>query len=441
MKHRFSLSAFMHNRTATIIFSLVVAVIIWGSVVFGSPTLQEREIRVPVTVDLSGSYAESIGLCLIGESEFTVQVQVSGRWTVISKLTEDDLRVRAEVSTINNAGRHTLTLRASRNSAVDDYEIDSILPETLSVVCDYWDTTEFVINTNLENVKTTDANMLGTPFLDKDIFPSGKVKISGPRSVLSKVASVEARIATPATIEQTTVFDAVLVALDAEGNELDMTQCEFVDLSTLNIKVTVPVEAVGEVRFEYEIYNAPTGLAALGKDLVTISPEIVTLVGSKANVDASVEILKNLFVIDFDTLTPDNLTQVISLKEFLKPGVRVEGDINEVTVSVNVEDFATKEFELQIGSAYKNTTIKNIPEGMHAQVLPTTVKFVVVGKASYLNRLKDKDFTLELNLPDGASLGNNRANVRIHIAEDRYDDFKDMWVYYADGISCVVTLQ
>ncbi len=439
MKRRFSLNAFMHNRTASLIFSIVVAVVIWGAVVFGSPTLQERQIRVPVTVDLTGSYAESIGLCLVGDSEFSVQVQVSGRWTVISKLTEEDLRVRAEVSTINNAGKQTLTLRASRNSAEDDYEIDSILPDTISVVCDYWDTTEFSVVTNLNGTKTTDANMLGTPFLDTDMFPNGKVKISGPRSVLSKVASVQARITNPQTIEQTSVFDAELMALDADGKELDMSQCEFVDLSSLNIKVTVPVEAVRVIDFHCTVLNTPAGLAELGDKLITISPPSITVVGPLANVETFVDSVKNLTTIDFDKLKADNLTQVFSLN--LPASVRVLDGTSEVSVSINVEDFSSKEFELPIGSTLKNTKLLNVPAGMQAQALSTTVKFTVIGKTSYLNRLEPKDFTAELTLPDGATVGNHPCSLRIRITDKRYDDFKNMWVYYGDGISCVVTLQ
>ncbi|MBE6792177.1 MAG: hypothetical protein E7534_01580 [Ruminococcaceae bacterium] len=439
MKRRFSLNAFMHNRTASLIFSIVVAVVIWGAVVFGSPTLQERQIRVPVTVDLTGSYAESIGLCLVGDNEFSVQVQVSGRWTVISKLTEEDLRVRAEVSTINNAGKQTLTLRASRNSAEDDYEIDSILPDTISVVCDYWDTTEFSVVTNLNGTKTTDANMLGTPFLDTDMFPNGKVKISGPRSVLSKVASVQARITNPQTIEQTSVFDAELMALDADGKELDMSQCEFVDLSSLNIKVTVPVEAVRVIDFHCTVLNTPAGLAELGDKLITISPPSITVVGPLANVETFVDSVKNLTTIDFDKLKADNLTQVFSLN--LPASVRVLDGTSEVSVSINVEDFSSKEFELPIGSTLKNTKLLNVPAGMQAQALSTTVKFTVIGKTSYLNRLEPKDFTAELTLPDGATAGNHPCSLRIRITDKRYDDFKNMWVYYGDGISCVVTLQ
>ena len=439
MKRRFSLNAFMHNRTASMIFSIAVAVVIWGAVVFGSPTLQERHIRVPVTVDLTGSYAESIGLCLVGDSEFSVQVQVSGRWTVISKLTEEDLRVRAEVSTINNAGKQTLTLRASRNSAEDDYEIESILPDTISVVCDYWDTTEFSVVTNLNGTKTTDANMLCTPFLDTDMFPNGKVKISGPRSVLSKVASVQARITNPQTIEQTTVFDAELVALDADGKELDMSQCEFLDLSSFNIKVTVPVEAVRVIDFHCTVLNTPAGLAELGDKLITISPPSITIVGPLANVETFVDSVKNLTTIDFDKLKADNLTQVFSLN--LPASVRVLDGTSEVSVSINVEDFSSKEFELPIGSTLKNTKLLNVPAGMQAQALSTTVKFTVIGKTSYLNRLEPKDFTAELTLPDGATAGNHPCSLRIRITDKRYDDFKNMWVYYGDGISCVVALQ
>ena len=211
MSKRFSLSALMHNRKAMIIFSLLAAIAIWGAVIYGGSADEERVLRVSVPVDLTGTYAEQIGMRIIGESTFDVQVRVQGRFSVISQLTAEDVRVRVDTGTIFRTGKQTLSVTASRNSAETDYTITSCFPNTVTVTCDYWDTgLSFKVGVDTGGVKVADESQhrLGDAIPDSSLLPDGSVTLEGPRSVTSQIASIVARISDSAAISETTVFSA-----------------------------------------------------------------------------------------------------------------------------------------------------------------------------------------------------------------------------------------
>ena len=80
MKGRFSLNRILHNNRLMIVISLVLAIILWAGVVYGSGSNEKRNINLG-TYTLSfadNSYAKETGLSIIQGAEVDVQVEVSG---------------------------------------------------------------------------------------------------------------------------------------------------------------------------------------------------------------------------------------------------------------------------------------------------------------------------------------------------------------------------
>lgn len=438
MKKRFSLSALMHNRKAMIVFSLIAAVFIWGSVVYGASGDEERVLRLTVPVDLTDTYAGSLGLCVIGENTFEVQVTVTGKPSVIFQLDEEDVRVRADTSAIYSAGQKNLSVIATRNSTESDYTIASVYPSTVTVTCDYWDTgLSYKVGVDTGDVKVADEtkHRLGDAVLDTTLLPEGNVVLEGPRSVTSQIASVVARITEPASISETQSFTATLVALNEKGEEVDISACKFPGLESLDVNVTVPVWVSRMVNFTCDIQNLPAGLMGQ-KELVTISPASIVVVGPEADVVAFAESVQKLATLDFDHLAPANLMQKIPLN--IPASVRVLDDTKEVTLLVNLDGYSAKSFTLSMGTEDQNVTFSGLPAGMTATMPPQTVTFMVVGKTRQLERLDAEDFVGEIVLNDGVVAGMERYTLRI--INKAYDT---MWVCYGEdaaGISVYVTI-
>lgn len=439
MKKRFSLGALMHNRKAMIVFSLLAAIAIWGAVIYGGSADEERVLRVSVPVDLTGTYAEQIGMRIIGDSTFDVQVRVQGRFSVISQLTPEDVRVRVDTGTIFRTGKQTLSVTASRNSAETDYTITSCFPNTVTVTCDYWDTgLSFKVGVDTGGVKVADGSQhrLGDAVPDASLLPDGNVTLEGPRTVTSQIASIVARISDSASISETTVFSAELVALDANGKEVDLSDCRFTDLSSTTVNVTVPVWVSRTVDFSCALQNVPAALKDR-KGLVTISPASIVIVGPQADVDTFAESIQQIGTIDFDHLSPNDLTQRVALN--VPSSVQVLDNTTEVTMKVDLSGYTSRSFTLNIGSTEKNVSVSGIPSGMTAEVPTQAVTFTVVGEKKRLDRLTEKSFSGQITLGDSPIVGMNRYTLRIRVSGTA-----DTWVYYGEdaaGISVYVTLK
>lgn len=439
MKKRFSFGALMHNRKAMIVFSLLAAMAIWGAVIYGGSNDEERVLHVTVPVDLTGTYADQLGMRIVGESTFDVQVRVKGRFSVISQLTAEDIRVRADTGSIFRTGTQTLPVTASRNSAETDYTITSCFPNTVTVTCDYWDTgLSFKVGVDTGGVTVADGSQhrLGDAVPDTSLLPDGNVTLEGPRTVMSQIASIVARISDSAAISETTVFSADLVALDANGKEVDLSDCRFTGLSSTTINVTVPVWVSRTVNFSCALQNVPAALKDK-KNLVTVSPASIVLVGPQADVDMFAESVQQIATIDFDHLHPGNLTQKVALN--VPSSVQVLDNTSEVTLTVNVSSYVSRSFTLNIGTAEKNVTVSGIPTGMKAEVPTQAVTFTVVGEKKRLDRLTEKSFSGQITLGDSPAAGMNRYTLRI-----KCSGTEDTWIYYGEdaaGISVYVTLQ
>ena len=88
---------------------------------------------------------------------------------------------------------------------------------------------------------------LGTAAMDTATLPDSQVRIEGPKSVMSRIAKVVARVKKGATIQEDTVFEAAIVALDEDGKDIDLSTCT---LSAESVNVTVPVWLSQTVNFQ-----------------------------------------------------------------------------------------------------------------------------------------------------------------------------------------------
>ena len=105
MNSKFSLNRFLHNDRLVMIFSLILAVVVWAVVVYGPSNEQERTISgVPVTVTLGDYAAETLGMRIVEGQNMTASVKVYGRRSVIEQLTAQDILLTADTTSVISPG-------------------------------------------------------------------------------------------------------------------------------------------------------------------------------------------------------------------------------------------------------------------------------------------------------------------------------------------------
>ena len=243
MKKRFSFSRLLYNDKIMMIVSLLLATGIWFAVISGPANIEERPITVNVTIDLTNSYASQSGLHVIGEDEFDVKVTVSGAWSVITKLSEEDLRVRPDLTAVTGPGDVEIPLNVSRNSSETDYDILAVTPNAVTVTVDYWrDDVAFEIETDVTALTAAGENtMIGEPVVDKSLFPDGNAIVSGPKTVVDRIDKLVARVTAPEELSAMKQYQVPLTAVDADGNDVDLSKCEIRGFTADTVTLTVPI--------------------------------------------------------------------------------------------------------------------------------------------------------------------------------------------------------
>ena len=423
MKKRFTFSRFLNNDKLMMLVSLLVAIGIWVMVLTGPMNIVDRVVTTKVTVNLGNSYAGLSGLRVIGEAETDVQVTIEGAWSVISRIDAEDLRVSADLTAITGPGEFALPLLVSRNSAETSYDILNVSPRTVSVRCDYWqEGTIFKVecDTSALTVSDPDAMQIGDPVIDQTTFPNGMVTIEGPKSTVSRIKRVVARVTATEPLTAIRRFEVPLTALDADGNAVELTDCAILEVPTGILRVTVPIWESRRMSLGVTAVNVPEGLDAL--TLLTVEPQEIEVLGPTAELDALEEQLGALGTVDVRTLSVDHpsVTLPLSLPSTVR-GVEVP---TVATVSLNGETIAQK--ELTVTADETNVIFLGGDSKKVAVEAKTFDGLVVVGNLESVQKLTKEDIRFTVQLEAEESWYTPTVSV---------EGYDDVWVYLPEMLA------
>jgi YbbR domain-containing protein len=424
MKGKFSLNTLLHNDKLMIICSAIAAVLIWALISFGPGNVQQSTVSVPVKVDLDGTIVGQNGLRVIGDDTFMIEVSVEGTRSTVFRLTEEDFDIRPSLADIQGVGKSEVSLTATKSGRTSGFTINSISPNKITLDCDYWTIASFTVTTDVTAVKLKDekTQQFGDLSIVSPAVTGGTIKIEGPQTVITRIATVSAKVENGGEIGKTTRFSAKLHALDFDGNEVSLENCHVLQLdgSENTVEVTVPVWVQQKVPLTYTLANRPTGISENG--LVTLTPSTITMVGEAEALAAAASTIGNLGTVNFDRLTPEDSSMTVSLN--VPTGVQVlEG--NTVELSLNLKKYTKKSISYSI-KGLEDVKIENIPAGksitLNSQVLSN---IILCGPKGTLDKITSKDLLLTLDASSNTGTGSVRYLVRVTVPK-----YQDIWVYY-----------
>ena len=189
---RSSLEGLFYNNKFLMVFSVVVAVLLWASVKINysadvTRTLSDVKVNISENISLPEDYK-----VFFGSEDVIVDVEVSGKAYNVNQraLTKDDIIVETASSYIDSAGQRTLNLSAkiADTSGATDVNITKITPSSITVYFDKEVTETFNVVAKLEN----DVKTLATDkFTVGNIVPSmNTVEVKGPANIINKLEKV-----------------------------------------------------------------------------------------------------------------------------------------------------------------------------------------------------------------------------------------------------------
>lgn len=253
-KRKFSLSSILRNNRVIMIASIIIAFVLWIWVAIEkSPEVQQVITDVPVNINLENSIPEQLGLQIFGESEFTVDVTVTGKKYILSSLDRDDITVDANTNYVDSPGIKTLQLRATPKSTADDITISSISSTYIEVFFDTYKEIEMAIQSNISS--ELESLVPENCLLGDTVFSKGTVTVSGPATEINRISGVTATATVNSVLQKTTTFDPELEIITSDGTALEYS---VINTGDTDITMTIPVLKTVTLPTAIEFKNAPS---------------------------------------------------------------------------------------------------------------------------------------------------------------------------------------
>lgn len=390
-----------YNNRYLLLFSIVLAVIIWASVVMEfSPESEFLISGVPVTVSSEGTDAAATGLKPFGTEDLTVDVTIAGpRYsTKISDISPEDFKVEAVVSNVTSVGEHELTLKYSVADKKAQYSIKSISKQSVWVYFDNY-TKEKVLPIELMGIPQENLAQDGL-YCEGVILSQNSVTVSGATSQINSLGDViyasfdNSGINFP--LNKTVNFDVNLILQDANGKRLNYITI----LDGTDITCSIPVMEIKEAPTSVSFKNVPktSGNNMPSNISYIISPDAVQ-VAAASDVLSSMNTL-DVGIIDFRDISPGSNTFTFKSTDITSAKI-ADDSVTEFKVEVYASNVTTANMSIPMDRA----TLKNIPDGYRASLTDESYcisNAAFVGPSATLEKLSPSDITVTVNV-DSAS--------------------------------------
>ncbi len=336
--------------------------------VYASPVEERTITNVPVTIDLTDSTPERLGLQPFGETEFFVDVTIRGPKYQVSEnmFTADNIRVTANVNYVDTAGQKELGLRYEILDTNSDVQVVSMSRESVSV---YFDTLKEAVFTLEPDVLFPDGvdPVPAGYVLDTSILSVSTVTVSGPTTEVNKIRRVVARVENETSLTSTTTAPADIYMLTADNTSPSYCTCAIEDVT-----VTMLVKKIVTVPARVDFTHAP--IDYLDSPLAyTISPDIVDVALNADIADTTTAL--SVGSIDFSDIENRVNTFTFPTSE-IENALFLDDELESFTVTIDASALSRSEYSVTLSGV----TSVNLPAEYTATYsLNNTYTVAVVG--------------------------------------------------------------
>lgn len=407
MKAKKTLNSILDNNLVILVVSFFVALLIWVLVVVNVSPQTTRVIKdVRVTIDKT--IPSQFGLEVFGESEFRVDVTVTGKKYQISSanLSADDIIVTAITNNVDSAGLRTVQLKAEPAEATASYSVSAISSKYIDVYFDTVKTKEFVIE---PEIISNGSDIVAKGYTTKGVnLSEAVVTVSGPSNEVNRIEKAVASYSLKNPLIANFSAEADVVLMDDQGK----SDFKYLTVDVNRVVMTVPVLRIKELDNVVTFKNAPDKYVASPLSY-TVSPASSKF---EVLVDEYEEIAEcTIGTIDFNKLSPGN-----NVFTFVPDDETLLDDVSEFKVTVNMTGISKKAFAVGAQSYAVNN-----PDKKAYRISGLNGKVTVVGTVAALANVNEKSFTVDVDL-SGVELSKG-VSVEVPVVVSVKTD--DCWVY------------
>ncbi len=398
-KSKFSLSDIIRNNRILMIVSLLISFGLWIWVsIEKSPIVQTVISDVPINLDLTGSVPEQLGFQIFGDTNFKVDVTVSGKKYIVSSLDKDDITVTAVTNYVDSAGEKTLQLKYELADGAEEFDIVGLSKSYIEV---YFDTPKQV-ELPLQPEFTNDITSLipDNCILGDIIFSRQSVTVSGPAAEINRISKAIAKATLSEKLEKNTTLIPEITLVTEDNTSLIYSS---IDGESNDITMLIPIYEIVTLPASVTFKNAPASFVSNPLDY-SVYPSTVT-VAVPIDVASSLESI-SVATVDFTDITGGLNTFTFSSLE-IDDVIPTDATASKFRVTVNASGMATKTVtvsasDAKIINADTNYDVQNIDN--------RNITFTVIGDEDTVKNIDSEDITITADL-QGIAIDENTKSV------------------------------
>ena len=406
------------NKLTSILLSTVIAFGLWLYVF--SNVSQEDNVtfyNIPVVIKGETALMNEQNLMVTDISAQTVSLRLSGSRIDLNKINAGNIIVSVDLSDIYDAGENiAMDYNVSFSGDVPNnaFVVESKSPSKIYVDVDVRRTKEVPVK--LEFVGTRSENYLYD--MENATLDYTSVTVAGPAAVADQIESAVVEVDLTGRVES--IGESFRYALcDGNGEPVD---AETIVTNVEEIRLDMPIQRLKDINLVADIIYG--GGATAENTTVTIEPATIRVSGGEALLN---ELGDSLTICSLNLAEIDrgNSEQTFTIN--LPEGVVNQTGITEAKVTVKFSGLKSREFTI--------TDIEslNVPEGMTAEIISTSLTVKVRGPAAEIDRLTVNDIFATVDF-SGAAAGTATYRAAITFSED----FPNVGVVKSVSVSATV---
>ncbi|MBO5656966.1 MAG: hypothetical protein J6R94_02155, partial [Agathobacter sp.] len=295
------------NNIGIKIIALFFAILMWMMVYNAEDPVKTKTIELNVTVTNAEYMSNQNKYFELAENSKRISVSVSAPRSILNTLDETDFTAIVDISNITilaDGKSGTVPVEVSCKRDSEDIKV-SDTHRTCKVVVENMMSKQFLIS-----AKAAGEVLAGHALGEVEATTPTVLKVSGPESIVSQIATVEATIDIEG-MSMNLTDNVMPVLLDSEGNEIDATR---LTLSNPTVTVSAQILKTKTVPIVMEVFGLPAEGHVVTK--LTSSLDKVTIKGSSSVLNSIKSIVIPTDVIDITDAT-ESMTFDIDIMEYL----------------------------------------------------------------------------------------------------------------------------
>lgn len=368
----------MRNRIITVLLSVVIALGLWIYVVtVVNPASDRRYNSIPVTLQ-GESVLRERSLMVTTLDLPNVSMNLKGNRTELDKLNSSNIVLFADVSKIYEEGTHEIRLTPSYPGDVsaNSISVQDMKPTSITIQVEKWASKTVPVE-----VAYT-GTLPKTYIADKEnkILEQEEVSISGPESVIKKIAVAQIEVNLDDRVENINeAFQYKLCQKNGKG-----VDAQLVTTNVESVTLRLRIARMKEVPLHVSVKDGGGATAETVK--IKIEPETIGISGSDS-------LLEDIEAIDLGTIDLNEIPRDTELTFPIKliDGVINESGVDEAKVSVSFPSLATKTVTIT-----KFKTV-NVPQGLKPKLITKALEVQVRGPKEVIDDVTSADFVASVD--------------------------------------------